>query len=84
MRVSVDFRILRKNFLILVFLAEVDLHDDVRVLKNLRRFFEVDANMVVIATLTSLVKQGAVEKSVVAKAIKDLGVDPEKTHPVCI
>ena len=40
--------------------------------------------MVVIATLTALAKQGAVDKKLVAQAIKDLGVDPEKTHPVCV
>ena len=51
---------------------------------NLRRFFEIDAPMVVIATLTALAKQGAVDKKLVAQAIKDLGVNPEKTHPVCV
>jgi pyruvate dehydrogenase E1 component len=49
--------------------------------ENLRRFFEVDAESTVIATLYSLAKRGAVEKKLVAKAIKDLGVDPEKTFP---
>ncbi len=52
--------------------------------ENLRKFFEIDASMVVIATLTALAKQGAVDKKLVAQAIKDLGVDPEKTHPVCV
>jgi pyruvate dehydrogenase E1 component len=50
----------------------------------LRRFFEIDAEHVVIATLYALSKKGAVEKSVVAKAIKDLGVDPEKVHPILV
>ncbi len=50
---------------------------------NLRRFFEVDAESVVIATLYSLARHGALEKKVVAKAIKDLGVDPEKGFPIC-
>jgi pyruvate dehydrogenase E1 component len=49
--------------------------------KNLRRFFEVDAECTVIATLYALARKGKVEMSLVAKAIKDLGVDPEKVHP---
>ena len=52
--------------------------------ENLRRFFEIDTPMVVLATLNALAKQGAVDKKVVAQAIKDLGIDPEKTHPVCV
>jgi pyruvate dehydrogenase E1 component len=52
--------------------------------ENLRRFFEIDAPMVVVATLTALARQGTVDKALVAKAIKDLGVNPEKTHPVCV
>ncbi len=52
--------------------------------KNLRRFFEVDAESTVIATLGVLERQGKVTKGTVAKAIKDLGVDPEKTHPVSV
>jgi len=47
----------------------------------LRRFFEVDAESIVIATLHALAEKGQVEKGLVAKAIKDLGVDPEKVHP---
>ena len=48
---------------------------------NLRRFFEIDAESTVIATLHALARRGLVEKSVVAKAIKDLGVNPEKVFP---
>lgn len=51
---------------------------------NLRRFFEVDAEMTVIATLYALSKKGAIKASVVQKAIKDLKVDPEKVYPVCV
>ncbi len=47
----------------------------------LRRFFEVDAEMTVIATLYALSQKGAVSPQVVEKAIKDLNVDPEKAHP---
>ena len=48
----------------------------------LRDFFEVDARYVVIATLHSLAKQGKIKTSVVAKAIKDMDVDPEKANPM--
>ncbi|MDB6066235.1 MAG: Pyruvate dehydrogenase component [Pedosphaera sp.] len=47
---------------------------------NLRRFFEVDAELTVIATLHALSEKGAIEKKIVEKAIKDLNVDPEKAH----
>ena len=49
---------------------------------DLRRHFEVDAECVVIATLYQLSQEGKIDASVVAKAIKDLGVDPEKTAPL--
>jgi pyruvate dehydrogenase E1 component len=48
---------------------------------RLRRFFEVDAEFTVIATLYALAEKGLVEREVVTKAIKDLGVDPEKIQP---
>jgi len=48
---------------------------------NLRRFFEIDAESTVIATLYALAKKGKIEKSVVAQAIKDLNVNPEKVFP---
>jgi pyruvate dehydrogenase E1 component len=47
----------------------------------LRRHFEVDAESIVVASLYRLSKQGVVDASFVAQAIKDLGVDPEKTDP---
>jgi len=49
--------------------------------QRLRRFFEVDAEMTVIATLYALAETGQVGREVVAKAAKDLGVDPEKAFP---
>ncbi len=51
---------------------------------NLRRFFEVDAEIAVIATLYSLSQKGDIDKKVVKKAIEELGIDPEKTHPICL
>jgi pyruvate dehydrogenase E1 component len=49
--------------------------------ERLRRFFEVDAEFTVIATLYALTEKGQLDKSVVAKAIKELAVDPEKAFP---
>jgi pyruvate dehydrogenase E1 component len=46
-----------------------------------RRFFQVDAESTVIGTLYALALKGEIEREVVAKAIKDLGVDPEKIQP---
>jgi pyruvate dehydrogenase E1 component len=48
---------------------------------RLRRFFEVDAECTVLATLHTLAQRGEVDKAVVAQAIKDLNVDPEKQFP---
>ncbi len=49
--------------------------------ENLRRFFEVDAELTVIAVLYKLAMAGKIEKSLVAQAIKDLKVNPEKVYP---
>jgi pyruvate dehydrogenase E1 component len=48
---------------------------------RLRRFFEVDAELAVIAALYSLYQKGALPAELVEKAIKDLNVDPEKAYP---
>jgi pyruvate dehydrogenase E1 component len=52
--------------------------------ENLRRFFEIDADMVVVATLYALAQRGALPREAVAKAIKELAVDPEKAFPACV
>ncbi|GGO34578.1 pyruvate dehydrogenase (acetyl-transferring), homodimeric type [Deinococcus humi] len=49
---------------------------------ELRDFFEVDARHVVLATLYALQRDGKVKGDVVAKAIADLGIDPERDAPV--
>jgi pyruvate dehydrogenase E1 component len=49
---------------------------------SLRRFFEVDAESTVIASLYALAQEGQMKASVVKQAIKDLNVDPEKTFPL--
>ncbi len=48
---------------------------------RLRRFFAVDVESTVIGTLYALAEKGAIERKVVAQAIKDLGVDPEMVQP---
>jgi len=48
---------------------------------RLRRFFQVDAESTVIATLYALAQRGEIGREVVAKAVKDLGVDPEMAQP---
>jgi pyruvate dehydrogenase E1 component len=52
--------------------------------ERLRRFFEVDAESTVVATLHALSLKGEVAPQMVEKAIKDMGIDPEKAHPEII
>jgi pyruvate dehydrogenase E1 component len=47
----------------------------------LRHFFEVDAKHVVLATLTALARERQIKQEDVQKAIKDLGIDPNKPNP---
>ncbi|MFH1195748.1 MAG: pyruvate dehydrogenase (acetyl-transferring), homodimeric type [bacterium] len=49
---------------------------------SLRDFFEVDAKHIVYASLYSLMKEGSVKKEVVKKAMKDLGINPDKPNPM--
>jgi pyruvate dehydrogenase E1 component len=49
---------------------------------SLRDFFEVDARFITLATLHELYSDGKIERSVVDKAIKELGINPDKSNPV--
>jgi pyruvate dehydrogenase E1 component len=49
--------------------------------KNLRRFFEVDAENVAVAALAALAERGELDRAVVARAIAELGVDPNRPAP---
>jgi pyruvate dehydrogenase E1 component len=49
--------------------------------RDLRNFFEVDARFVALAALTELAQDGQIDRKVVAQAIKDLEIDPEKPNP---
>jgi pyruvate dehydrogenase E1 component len=48
----------------------------------LRRFFEVDAAHIVVASLKSLADEGAVPASKVSEAIKKYGIDPDCAPPI--
>jgi pyruvate dehydrogenase E1 component len=48
---------------------------------SLRDFFEVDAKHIVQATLNALAQDGTIDAKVVQKAIKDLGINPDKPNP---
>ena len=48
---------------------------------RLRRFFEIDAECVTVATLHALAQKGEIDRNVAAQAIKDLNIDPEKGFP---
>jgi pyruvate dehydrogenase E1 component len=48
---------------------------------SLRRFFEVDAELIVVATLSALYQKGSLPGESVQAAINNLGVDPEKPSP---
>ncbi len=48
----------------------------------LRRFFEIDAESIVLASLHELVQRGAIGADVAARAVAELGMDPEKANPL--
>jgi pyruvate dehydrogenase E1 component len=49
---------------------------------SLRRFFEVDAESVTVASLYRLLQRGEIKPDRVAQALKDLGVNPDKANPM--
>jgi pyruvate dehydrogenase E1 component len=49
--------------------------------RALRDFFEVDARFVALATLAELAQEGQIDGKVVAQAIADLKIDPDKKNP---
>jgi pyruvate dehydrogenase E1 component len=49
--------------------------------ESLRRFFEVDAQHVVVAVLSALCQQGQVPPGTVAKAIHEFGIGPDYKEP---
>jgi pyruvate dehydrogenase E1 component len=49
---------------------------------NLRSFFEVDADFIVFTTLSQLVKNGKLKKSILADAMKKHNINPDKINPL--
>jgi pyruvate dehydrogenase E1 component len=52
--------------------------------KQLRHFFEVNREFVVIAALKALADSGEIERGVVREAIDKYGIDPDKPNPVTV
>jgi pyruvate dehydrogenase E1 component len=48
---------------------------------SLRDFFEVDAKFIAVSALAALARDGTLDVAIVKKAIKDLGVNPDKPNP---
>jgi pyruvate dehydrogenase E1 component len=49
---------------------------------HLRRFFEVDAECIALAALRQLAQEGTIPAKRVAKAVRELEIDPEKADPM--
>jgi pyruvate dehydrogenase E1 component len=49
--------------------------------EKLREFFEVDRNYITVAALKALADDGKIERTIVANAIRTLGINPEKPNP---
>jgi pyruvate dehydrogenase E1 component len=49
--------------------------------ENLRRFFEVDRSSIVVAALSALAAEGAIDASKVSEAIERYGIEPERVAP---
>jgi pyruvate dehydrogenase E1 component len=52
--------------------------------KELRRFFEVDAENIALAALVELANQGKYPKAKLCAAIRELGLDPDKPNQVSV
>jgi pyruvate dehydrogenase E1 component len=52
--------------------------------KELRRFFEVDAENIALAALVELAAEDQYPPSKLPAAIKQLGLDPDKPNPVTV
>ena len=52
--------------------------------EKLRHFFEVDRHWIVVASLTALADEGALERGRVAEAIRKYGLDPAKPNPLTV
>jgi pyruvate dehydrogenase E1 component len=48
----------------------------------MRRFFEIDAEFITLAALYQLSQKGLFKPAQITKAVKELGIDPEKADPL--
>jgi pyruvate dehydrogenase E1 component len=48
----------------------------------LRRFFEIDAECIILAALAQIARRGEINPARVQHAIQELGIDPEKVNPM--
>ncbi|HUK02037.1 MAG TPA: pyruvate dehydrogenase (acetyl-transferring), homodimeric type [Steroidobacteraceae bacterium] len=48
----------------------------------LRKHFEVDRNYIALAALKALSDESKIDKATLAKAVRDLGIDPSKPNPL--
>ena len=51
---------------------------------ELRRFFEVDAAHIVVATLGALAGDGLIDREIVHTAMSEFGIDPDAPNPVTV
>jgi len=49
--------------------------------RKLREFFEVNRHFIAVAALKALADEGTIAPAIVAKAIEQYGIDPEKPNP---
>ena len=49
---------------------------------QLRKFFEVNSENIVVAAPSTLADDGQLDRKVVAEAIKQYGLDPKKSNPI--
>jgi pyruvate dehydrogenase E1 component len=52
--------------------------------EDLRALFEIDATHIAAATMVALARCGALPPAKAAKAVRDLGVDPDKVDPAAL
>ncbi len=50
--------------------------------QELRYFFEVNANYITYATLSTLVDEGSLDAKILNKAAKKLKIDADKSNPM--
>ena len=60
------------------------LGDGAKAHENLRALFEIDPTHIAAATLVSLARCGAITSAKAGKAVRELGIDPDKADPLAL